>query len=588
MVCKNKHLYFSAPFSAFCAVKIFFCAILISSCAQVVAPGGGPKDVVPPKVLKYIPDSAQLNFNSKNIYIEFDEFITLKDLNNQLLISPPLAKTPDLTIKNKTLHIELDKNETLKSNTTYCISFGNAVQDLNENNPNENFQYIFSTGTFIDSLTLKGKVQNAFNQSSEKGIIAMLYSDLSDSVVYKAQPDYFAKTDKEGNFQINNIKAGKYKLVAIKDVNNNYKYDGETESIGFVNAPIDVTEKQSILIDLFQEPAKKIFLKKYIHDSHGKVSFFFNKGSDSLRVLPINNDQKGVQEYLQFSKNNDTLTYWIKNFQKDSLILQISNGNKVLDTISLKFITMEDGLKSKKNPLKLKVVSSPNGNQSFDLGSELVLKFNHRVISYKNPWGWYKEQIVPLKEDTSSYLKKFYGLDYRIRNEYVFLYKWDTTKNVEDPNNPGTLIGGVQNTFTDWKENTNYHLLILPGYFTDLFGLTNDSINIKFKTREEKYYGSVKLNLTLQSDDLLYIVQLLDESGNIVREDFVNKTTSLDYKYLYPKKYKLKVIYDDNRNYKWDTGNYLQKVQPERVIYNSELINIRSNWDAELDWTISE
>ena len=368
-ICTFAHLYICT------SLRISLVAVILSSCAQVVAPGGGARDTTPPKVLKYVPDSAQLSFNSKNIYIEFDEFITLKDLNNQLLVSPPLAKTPDVTIKNKTLTIELDKNETLKPNTTYCVSFGNAVQDLNENNPIENFQYIFSTGIFIDSLKLKGKVQNAFNQSTEKGILVILYSDLSDSVVYKNQPDYFAKTLADGTFQINNIKAGKYKLVAIKDANNNYKYDGESESIGFVNAPIDVSEKQTILIDLFQEPAKKIYLKKYIHDSYGKVSLFFNQGSDSLRVQPINNDQKGVQEYLEFSKNNDTLTYWIKNFIKDSLILQVSNGNKVLDTVSLKFITMEEALKSKRNPLKLKLLSSPNGNQSFDLNSSISLKF---------------------------------------------------------------------------------------------------------------------------------------------------------------------------------------------------------------------
>ncbi len=291
----NKSQYFLKLSTCWCIGILF-----LASCAQVVAPGGGKKDTTPPNALKYTPDSASIHFNAKSVEILFDEFIQLQDLNNQLIISPPMDKTPDIKVKEKTLLIDFDKNEVLKPNTTYCISFGNSVQDLNENNPIENFQYIFSTGTFIDSLKLKGKVQNALNQYTEKGIVVMLYSDLSDSIVYKSQPDYFSKTLGDGTFQINNIKAGKYKLVAIKDVNNNYKYDGESESIGFVDAPIDVSEKQNILIDLFQEPTKKVYLKKYIHDSYGKVSFFFNQGSDSLRVQPINNDQKGVQEYLQF------------------------------------------------------------------------------------------------------------------------------------------------------------------------------------------------------------------------------------------------------------------------------------------------
>lgn len=546
-----------------------------------MAPGGGPKDQTPPKVLKFIPDSAQLNFNSKSIYIEFDEFIALKDLNNQLLISPPLAKTPDVTVKNKTLTIELDKNETLKPNTTYCISFGNAVQDLNENNALENFQYIFSTGTYIDSLKLKGKVQNAFNQSTEKGIFVMLYSDLSDSVVYKSQPDYFAKTLADGAFQINNVKAGKYKLVAIKDANNNYKYDGETESIGFVDAPIDVSEKQNILIDLFQEPAKKVYLKKYIHDSYGKVSLFFNQGSDSLKVQPINNDQKGVQEYLQFSENNDTLTYWIKNFQKDSLILQVSNGNKVLDTVSLKFINREDALKSKKHPLKLKVVSSPNGNQSFDLGSEFKIRMSNLLV----PGSSDKFEAI-LKEDTIS--RKVTLL---MQNSILTLAMLGDSGLVEDPYDPSTLSKvAVYESFDKWKENTKYELLILPNSFSDFFGLANDSIMVNFKTREEKHYGSVKLKLQLPPGrDFNYILQLLDESGNVIRENHVrDEKEEIDYSFLAPKKYKLKLIKDLDLNYKWTSGNYLQKIQPEKVIYNSELINIRSNWDAELEWKITE
>lgn len=555
---------------------------LLFSCAQVVAPGGGPKDEIPPKVLKYVPDSAQLSFNSKNIYIEFDEFITLKDLNTQLLISPPLAKTPDVTIKNKTLTIELDKNEVLKPNTTYCISFGNAVQDFNENTPFENFQYIFSTGTFIDSLKLKGKVQNAFNQSTEKGIVVILYNDLSDSVVYKNQPDYFAKTDKDGNFQINNIKTGKYKLVAIKDANNNYKYDGESESIGFVEAPIDVSEKQNILIDLFQEPAKKTYLKKYIHDSHGKVSLFFNQGSDSLRVQPINNDQKGVQEFLEFSNNNDTLTYWIKNFQKDSLILQVSNGNKVIDTVYLKFITLEEGLKSKRNPLKLKVVSSPSGNQSFDLGSELKIKMSNLLVSGSSD----KFEAI-LKEDTIS--RKVTLL---MENSTLSLAALGDSTTVEDPDDPAGAMKFVSSyePFNNWKENTKYELLIPKNSFTDFFGLTNDSIKVDFKTREEKYYGSVKLKLSLPPGrDFNYILQLQDESGNVIRENQVrNELEVIDYLFLAPKKYKLKLIKDTDYNGKWTSGNYLQKTQPEKVIYNSELINIRSNWDAELEWKVTD
>lgn len=532
--------------------------LLLSSCAQIVSPGGGAKDILPPKTSKYIPDSAQLNFNSRIIEITFDEYIQLKDLNNQLIISPMFSKTPEIAVKGKTLSIELDNNETLQPNTTYCISFGNSVQDLNENNGIENFKYIFSTGTFIDSLTLKGKVQNGFSQYTEKGILAILYSDLSDSVVYKSQPDYFSKTEKDGTFQINNIKAGKYKLAAFKDGNSNFKYDGESESIGFIDATIDISEKQNILIDLFQEPAKKVYLKKYIHDSYGKVTLIFNQGSDSIRVEALNNDQKGLQEFLMFSKNNDTLVYWMKNFLKDSLILQVSNGNKILDTVELKLISRVEAEKSKKNPLKLNIVSSPNINQPFDLGSEIKIQFSTLI-------GEIQIEKIEFKEDTL-----LFKSDKRIANNYELLNNYIVLKNF--------IL----------KENTSYHLFIPPGAITDIFGSTNDSIKIDFKTREEKFYGSVKLNLVVPAPKGEYIIQLLDEGNNIVRENFVASSSELNYTYLAPRKYKLKIVVDDNRNHRWDTGNYLKKNQPEKVIYNSELINIRSNWDAELDWKISE
>ena len=265
------------------------------------------------------------------------------------------------------------------------------------------------------------------------------------------------------------------------------------------------------------------------------------------------------------------------------MILQISNGNKVLDTVSLKFISREDAEKSKKNPLKLKVLSSPNGNQSFDLNSDIALKFSHAISTKEKAWN------IQFKEDTIIYKTTWYLGFSGYNDEIVKIGYWDSITTIsEDVNNPGIFITAPEFKNFSLKENTKYHLFIPPGTFTDIFGLTNDSIKIDFKTREEKYYGSVKLKLDVPSTDGDYIVQLLDEAGTIVREDFVVKPIVLEYSYLAPKKYKLKIIYDDNRNHKWDTGNYLKHIQPEKVIYNSELINIRSNWDAELEWKISE
>lgn len=554
-------------------IYLLLCS-LIYSCAQIVAPGGGKKDTTPPKVVKYIPDSASLNFNSKNIEIFFDEFVQLKDLNNQLIISPPLENIPDIKVKNKTLSIDFDKSEILKPNTTYSISFGNALQDVHENNPIENFKYIFSTGTFIDSLIVNGKIKNAFDHKAEKGVLVMLYSDFSDSVIYNKKPAYFAKTKEDGSFQIGNLRNEKYKLLALKDANANYKYDSDNESIGFISGLVDVAEKKNILIEVFQEPVKKLFLKKFLYNSYGKIVFIFNKTADSIRIDPLNYKFNETDIFLDFSKNKDTITYWFRSNDKDSLILQVKNGNTIIDTVSLKLIKKEDALKNKRSPLKLTLVSGPGGNQNFDLNAEFKISFNNPIdpVLLKNML----TNDIKLLEDTI------------LIKDYKDLFYSQGPLNTISIKKKSLSKGG--NIIPDsilFKENRSYHLFILPGTFTDIFGLTNDTLKIDFKTREEKFYGTVKLNLDIPETIGNYIVQLLDEKENLVRESNINKSETLFYNYLIPKKYKLKIIYDNNSNHKWDTGNLLKKQQPEKVIYNAEPVNTRPNWDLELEWKIS-
>ena len=541
--------------------------IMFYSCAQVVTPGGGKKDITPPKVVKYTPDSAQINFNAKAIQISFDEFVQLKDLNSQLIISPPLKTTPDITIKGKTLNIVFDKKDTLKPNTTYCVSFGNAVQDITESNPIDNFKYIFSTGTYIDSCKVKGKVENGFNHTADKGILVMLYSNFNDSVVYKQLPDYFAKTKEDGAFQITNVKEGKYKMVVLKDGNANYKYDGESESIGFIDAPIDVTKKENILIDIFQETPKKLYLKKNTYDSYGKIVFVFNRGADSLQINPINFTFKDNDVRFQYSQNKDTLSYWFRNIDKESLKLQLKNGFRVMDTLEYKLITKEEALKSRRNRLALMLTNNFNGNQAFDLNGEMKLAFNHTIEKMGEDNLYIKKNgdDIILKEDTVI-MKNIFHTPFSVPGNESVVAPFDVK----------------------FKESTKYHLYIPSGTFTDFFGLKNDTLKIDFKTQEEKFYGTVKLKVTIPEAKGQYIIQLLDEKENIVRESIIKAGQIINYNYLHPQQYKLKLIYDDNKNGKWDTGNYLQKIQPEKVIYYSGIITIRSNWDLDLEWKIKD
>lgn len=554
----------------------FLISILISSCAQIGAPSGGALDRTPPRIVRYNPDSATVNFNARSIEITFNEFVQLQELSNQLLISPPLEYSPDITIKKKTLSIVFNKKEVLKPNTTYSISFGNAIKDTREATALENFSYIFSTGSFIDSLTLSGSALYAFDHKAEKNILVMLYSDFSDSTIYKKLPDYFAKTNDVGAFKINNIRQGKYRIVALKDGNSNYKYNDE-ENFGFLDSLVEPGKTTDVSINMYLEQSKKIFLKKYSQVHYGKFVLAFNKGTDSLRLARVNKEElKDVKELIEFSKNRDTITYWMDPVDKDSLILQVNNGNIILDTIAFKLVKRETALKvGNRNPLKLSLTNQMNG-ESFDLNKDLRLMFSNPIVK-TDP-----SKTIFLKEDTLVYSK--YPLVFSTPTTPTNIIQISTLVKT-DAKKPAAIVSGKNMLL---KENTRYQLMIPPAAFTDFFGLTNDTIKFNFKTKEEKYYGSVKLNLKFTATSGNYIVQLLDDKENIVRENSISTAGVIFYDYLYPQAYKLKVILDKNGNGKWDPGDYLKKQQPEKVIYNAEAVNIRSNWDLDLEWNIVE
>jgi hypothetical protein len=554
----------------------FLIAILISSCAQIGSPTGGALDRTPPRVVRYQPDSATVNFKARSIEITFDEFVQIQELSNQLLISPPLEYSPDIAIKKKTLSVVFNKKEVLKPNTTYSISFGNAIKDTREATPLENFRYTFSTGSFIDSLTLSGGALYAFDHKAEKNILVMLYSDLSDSAIYKKLPDYFAKTNDAGAFKINNIRKGKYRVVALKDGNNNFKYNDE-EDVGFLDSLVEAGTPGDLLIDMYRERPKKIFLKKYTQAQYGKFILTFNQGTDSLRISRINKEElKDVKELIQFSKTKDTITYWMDPVDKDSLILQVNNGNTILDTIEFKLVKRETALKAgNRNPLKLYLTNPMNG-ELFDLNRELRLIFSNPIVKVD------PSKVILMKEDTLVYTK--YPLIFSSPDPPNTVIKI-TAPVKTDVKNSKTPASGRNMLL---KDNTAYRMLIPPAAFTDFFGLTNDTLKFNFKTKEEKYYGTVKLNLKFAETTNNYLVQLLDDKENVIRENSISKPGVIFYDFLYPQPYKLKVIVDKNGNGKWDPGNYLKKQQPEKVIYNTEAVNIRSNWDLDLDWNIIE
>lgn len=535
-----------APLSSLAA------ALLLYSCAQVVTPSGGAKDTQPPRALKYSPDSAAVNFSSKNAVITFNEYIQLGELSSQLIVSPPMKEAPEVKVKGKDLLITF--KDSLKKNTTYTLSFGKAVQDITESNPLENFRYVFSTGAYIDSLSLSGKVTDAFSGSASKGVLVMLYREHGDSVPFKKLPDYFAKTKDDGSYRITNIGAGKYKAFALKESNANYLYDAPDESIAFAEKPIGIRKDTSLDLRLFKEPPVKQFIKKSSVAGYGHLFFAFNKPVEKLEINALNFSSKKEWRLEEWNEAKDTLNYWLIDVGVEELKLEIKDNGKVLDTVDMRLLSRETAEKaSRGKKLSLGVTISVSKDAPADIYQPIVLRFSQ-----------------PLKGRFTQDKISLTAKDKTMAPYYDFM---PMTRSVSVVNSP-------------WPENTEHKLFVPPGVFEDIFGLTNDTINVNFKTHEEKFYGTIKLKISKPKEGQL--IQLVNESDAVIIQNTTPMATVLEHKHLAPGKYKARIIFDTNKNGKWDTGEYLKGTQPEKVVYYPGTMTIRSNWDLEQEWILTE
>jgi uncharacterized protein (DUF2141 family) len=556
---------------------LYLPVLFLGACANIVTPSGGKKDILPPIPLKASPPSHSINFNKKSIKIDFNEFVKITDAANQIVVSPFMKKAPELKLRGKSVIV--DFTDTLKPNTTYTVSFGNAISDITENNVLSNYRYVFSTGNGIDSLMLKGSVKNAFTLKPESDLLVMLYNHTEDSVPCKETPLYISKTNESGNYSITNVRSGKYKIFALRDMNSNYLFDQPNEKIAFIDslvlpkpvdtAKVDTTKKDSTLkkrsdtpIDLylFEEiPSTQRLLKTY-PAQYGKLVFIFRKPVQNISFIPQMRYSKNITacwNIQEINSTKDTVILWIKNPDIDSLTLQISDNNIILDTAKITLLK-KDAAKNRRGKdnsnrnIQLKINAS--GHSAFDFYKPLTIESSTPLVLVEF------NKIV-LKENKDTVKPTFFFTD-SIKRIIHMEYKW--------------------------KEGTAYSLFIPPGTLRDIFGLSNDTTKIDFKTSALKDYGNIKMKLKSGTINCKLILQLVTENDVTVQEKYstANETVKLDN--VLPGNYKIKVICDVNSNKKWDTGNYFKKILPEKIYYYPSAIQIRANWDLDLDWEIAK
>ena len=524
-------------------------------CAQITPLSGGKKDVNPPKVISCSPNNASLNFNAKTIEIQFDEYITLKDVANQFIITPQIKETPEFQTQGKKLKITL--NENLLPNTTYKLAFGNAICDLNESNVLQNFEYIFSTGSIIDSLELHGKIINSLDKKPESQILVGLYSkDANDSVVYKEKPLYICKTNQDGNFNFNYLPNNYFRILAIKDQNKNLMYDGSDEQLAFTRELVHPGDSSNIILNLFKEKPSKNFIKKSFSPEYGKAYVIYNKSQTDIKDVTA----KGLIQYkLNFLK--DTLSLYYDN-KFDTLEVFVNHQNQKTDTIYIKTLT-ELVFNKQVNSGSIKYNLKSNLNSVLDFFDLPTFELNVPIES---------------KNIDAKKIKLIEQLDSGFISLSTILLK-DT---------------GLVNSFkmrAEFKQESNYILTIKQGALTDNRKRTNDSVTYKFKTTTIEDYAVLKMKLMFPKKEN-YLIRLLNDKEQLIREqavEFSLASTSekiIEYKNLIPGNYFIRVVEDVNKNGVFDEGNYFLNQQPEIIYINSTSIKLLPGWEIENEWIV--
>ena len=521
--------------------------LLWAACARVGSPTGGEQDKTPPKVVKTIPPNESVNFTGNRIRIYFDEFVTLRDIRKQLIISPPLAYFPEITPSgNASKYINIKILDTLRPNTTYTFNFGKSIQDNNEGNPLSFYTYTFSTGNTIDSLTLKGSIKDALRPKAENFVNVMLYEmgeKYSDSVVYKQRPIYVVNTlDSLTTFELSHLKAGKYMLVGMKDKDNNYLFDPKTDKIGFHPTPITIPTDSSYTLSLFKEVPQTQASRPF-QSGEQRISIGYQGEKDSIQVTPLPPFPADWKWVVEKEPTKDTLWLWYHPKVEDSLKLIVKSNRADTTKVNLR----------KMKPEKWKITPEFKGISPTE--EEIVLSSNTPIRAFN------KEAIklIVAKDSTE------------VGFEPIF------TANTS------------QITFKVKVKEGEKYLFKAFNAFENFFGQKSDTLQESFSAKKAEDFGSLKLTFR-DNISLPFIIELTDKDAKkVLYEQYVEQTSpTYNFPFVKAGNYRLRVIEDRNRNRKWDTGNFLGRLLPEPVHYFAKEIELRANWEVEQEISFAE
>lgn len=523
-------------------------ALLMSSCAKRGTITGGLKDTLAPVLNSSFPKNYSTDFKEKSFKLSFDEYIKLKNINKQLIISPPMKKAPEVLPTTASKDITVRFNDTLQPNTTYSFNFGESIQDNNEGNPYKQFKYVLSTGTYIDSLTLSGKIKDSYSKKTDNFVSVMLYDvneSFNDSVVYKQNPRYITNTlDSATVFTLENLKAGKYLLVALKDLNSNYKFDPKNEKIGFHKEYISIPNDTLYEIELFNETPKfKSFKPTQVSGNRLVMGY---EGNPKEAKITLQRGGQNLNAIATKLPEKDSLQIWFPPIKLDGEV----------KTDSLAFF-IENGKYSEKYSVKIKNQKMDTLSFSSKFSSELPLREMYALTS-SLPLTKFDESKMQLvnKDSAAVAFKTVYDV---MKQELKFDFKKEPLE--------------------------KYKLTLLPGALSDYTSKANDTLSYRFETKNLSDFGNLRLTLeNVKSYPI--IIELTDAKGTVLASAYSEKESAINFDLVKPALFTLRVIYDTNKNGEWDSGNYLQRRQSEEVIYFPKEIDVRANWDVEQSFNL--
>lgn len=537
---------------------VWLLALALVSCARQGAPTGGPKDSTPPSVdTLFSTRNYSTRFKPSKIELRFDEWVTISDAASQIVVSPPLAKRPEVILRGKTVTLTFDPSEQLRDSATYTINFGTAIKDLHEGNAAKDLRFVFSTGDLIDSLRVSGRVTDALTGDPVENISVMLYDIAADSVVRKSRPYYFSRTDKSGRFDIRNVKAGRFKVAAIEDADQNLRWDGENEKIAFLDTLLSVRDSaQNIVSLLLFKNQPKYRLSEKNNDSYGLVRLKFSGSADSALVRT---DTVPGLNIVQ-ERTPDSVLVWYDLPADSSWNLLVNN-----DTVKIKALSKDIFLKKHSVYLDgdapradVKQIPAANfiKNVQHTPGKLLSLLFNAPIVS----------------ADTSLWV--IVSDSVRIRN-----YAWTS-----DSTQPRRLRLDV-----NWQPGTSYKLALLPGAVTDWWGSKNtDTLRRQINIPAEKQLSSLTINVDRLVPGDQYVLQLLN--GPNAEEERVFRASTTRETFLFPRlpvaPWLARVFHDSNQNGRWDTGDYYLHRQPE-ANFTKKIEGLRANWELSVDFSLN-